>query len=136
MPNYSNLLASVGVVLKQNLNIPYFGASAVINDDLNGVLKSNPKIGSPAYTAGLDAGDLILRINEKPFPNGQQFDSFIKTLKVGDSLQIEFERFGQPKKTVVVLQADPSYTIFLAEKVGEKISKKISAARKNWLKIK
>ncbi len=98
MPNYKDLLASHGVLLQQNINQAYFGAAVKINDDLNGVLTSNPKIGSPTYKAGLDKGDILTSINNKPFPNGQSFDDFVKTLKIEDSLNIAYERYGVQKK--------------------------------------
>ena len=134
MPDYKQLLASHGVLLQQNQDQAYFGSAAKINDDLNGVLTSNPKIGSPAYSAGLDNNDVITRINGKPFTNGQSFDDFIKTLKVGDSLNIAFERYGDKKTTLVTLGSDPEYKLTLMEKEGEAPSKNILQKRTAWLK--
>jgi len=133
MPNYKELLASHGVLLHQNTDLAYFGAPAKINDDLNAVLTSNPKIGSPAYTAGLDKGDILTSINNKPFTNGQSFDAFIKTQKVGETFTIRIERYGIQKTTVVVLQSDPSYTISLMEKEGQTPTKKALQKRAAWL---
>ncbi len=112
------------MLLKQNTDLAYFGAAAKINDDLNGVLTSNPKIGSPAYTAGLDKGDILTSINNSPFPNGQSFDAFIKTQKVGDTLTIAFDRYEVKKNVAVVLQSDPSYTISLMKKKAKLLLKK------------
>ncbi|MDP5230794.1 MAG: PDZ domain-containing protein, partial [Cellulophaga sp.] len=134
MPDYKNLMAAVGVSLSQNLKVPYFGASVAINNDLNGEIKSYPIIGSPAYSAGLTDGDIITRINNMPFPNGISFTNFIKTLKVGDTLDIDFTRFGVPKKTTVTLASSPEYTIELNEKSGGKVLKKILEKRNQWLK--
>ena len=134
MPDYKQLLSAHGVLLQQNLDQAYFGSAAKINDEFNGVLTSNPKIGSPAYNAGLDNNDVITRINGQPFPNGQSFDDFIKTLKVGDSLNIAFERYGDKKTTLVILESDPEYKITLMEKEGEAPSKKILQKRTAWLK--
>ena len=134
MPDYKQLLSAHGVLLQQNLDQAYFGSAAKINDELNGVLTSNPKIGSPAYNAGLDNNDVITRINGQPIPNGQSFDGFIKTLKVGDSLNIAFERYGDKKTTLVILESDPEYKITLMEKEGEAPSKKILQKRTAWLK--
>ena len=134
MPDYKSLLASVGVVLKQNPEKPNFGATASLDGDGNGEIKSNPKIGSPAYKAGLDKGDIITSINDANFPDGQQFDVFIEKFKVGDALQISFERFGMQKRTSVVLEANPDYTICLMEKEGAKPLKKQLQKRKDWLK--
>ena len=53
---------------------------------------------TPAYKAGLDKGDIIISINNKPFPKGQSFDAYIKQLKVGDHLSIDFIRFEEIKQ--------------------------------------
>lgn len=135
MPEYTSLLKTVGVVVSQNTTVPYFGVSAAINTDLNGVIKSNPKIGSPAYIAALDKGDIIQSIDGEAFPNGIQFDAFIKSLSIGDTLTIAFTRFGEKKETTAILQPNPSYSIYLAEKDVVKPSKKSIKNRKEWLKM-
>ena len=135
MPKYAELLSSVGVNLSQEPNAAYFGAAVSITDDLNGKIQANTKIGSPAYKAALDKDDIITSINGKPFPNGVQFDVFIKEFKPNDKLSVTFLRDTQERNTEVILESDPSYTISLQEKNGEKLSKKVLKARKNWLKV-
>lgn len=135
MPDYENLFRSVGVVLKQKTEAPYFGAAAAIDDDNNGIIRGNPKIGSPAYKAGLNKGDIVTSINGNPFPNGQAFDAFIEKFKVGDALTVTYQRFGLEKITKVVLQANPEYVIFFEEKDGRQPAKKAFKNRTSWLKI-
>ncbi len=134
MPNYVELFKSVGVTLSQDTSAAYFGAAVYITDDFKGEMRAHTKIGSPAYSAGLDKGDLIVSINGKPFPSGKQFDAFIKEFKVGDALEIVFERFGERKTTTVTLEADPAYLISLQETTTVIPSKKVLKARKDWLK--
>lgn len=134
MPKYTELLNSVGVSLSREPNSAYFGAAVSVTDDLTGKIQANTKIGSPAYKAGLDKDDIITSINEKPFLNGLQFDTFIKEFKPGERLKIKFDRYGSKKTTEVILGSDPNYTITLKEKNGEEPSKKILKARKDWLK--
>ena len=134
MPDYQPLLESVGVILRQNLEKPYLGVRATLDGDGNGVIKSNPKIGSPAYEAGLNTGDVITAINSEAFPV-ERFDTFIDQFKVGDTLKVNFERFGTAKFTSVVLKSDPEYKIYLMETEGEKPSKKQLKMRKDWLKV-
>tara|TARA_R110001583_G_scaffold40690_3_gene129720 strand:- start:2923 stop:4686 length:1764 start_codon:yes stop_codon:yes gene_type:complete len=134
MPDYKILLASVGVELKQDTESPYFGEAVSINNAFNGEIQRNTIIGSPAYVAGLDKGDIITAINQQPFPNGLRFDDFIEQYKVGDELAIDFLRFGESKSTKVVLAPDPSYSIGLIEKSGEKPTDKVLKNRSDWLK--
>ncbi|TLP72908.1 M61 family metallopeptidase [Maribacter sp. ACAM166] len=135
MPSYSELFETVGISLTKNRDIAFFGAAVSITDDLNGKVQSNTTIGSPAYKAGLDKDDVISLINGKPFPNGIQFDAFIKEFKPGDTLKVAFERDGNKKTTEVILESDPNYSINLEETNGLVPSKKILEARKDWLKI-
>ena len=136
MPDYTSLLASMGVVVKQKSESPFLGITASLDGNGNGEVQTNPQIGSPAYKAGLDKGDIITSINGANFPDGQQFDAFIEKFKVGDTLPITFERFGKEKKTSVVLRPSPQYSIYLMEKEGRGPSKKQLKKRKDWLKLK
>ncbi|ALM08683.1 peptidase M61 [Sediminicola sp. YIK13] len=136
MPNYAPLFKSVGVVLKEDSTKPFFGASVSIKDDGTAVIDRNVPIGSPAYKAGLENGDVIISINTVSFNKEQRFSDFINQFKVGDVLELTFKRFGVEKSASLVLQADPSYGIQLMEKEVIKPSKEVLAKRKAWLKIK
>ncbi|WP_373519611.1 M61 family metallopeptidase [Pricia sp.] len=135
MPDYKPLLESVGVVLQQNSESPYIGITAQLDGDGNGVIQTNPKIGSPAYESGLDKGDVITSINGNDFPTGQQFGAFIGQFKVGDTLKIAFERYDKAETTSLTLESDPEYSVHLMETLGGKPSKKHLKKRKEWLKI-
>ncbi|WP_324025035.1 PDZ domain-containing protein [Maribacter sp. BPC-D8] len=136
MPLYNELFKTVGVSLSQNTETAYFGAAVSITDDLNGKIRSNTKIGSPAYIAGLDKDDIITTINGDKFPNGIQFDTFIKDgFKPNDILSITFLRDGLERKTEVTLSSNPNYAISLVEKNEKAPSKKVLKNRKAWLKV-
>jgi len=134
MPDYKSLLASVGVVLKQNTENPYFGASVTINDS-KGSIQRNVNIGSPAYKAGLAKGDIITAINNKEFEKGQKFNDRIEQHAVGDTLSINFKRFGAEKTAIVALESNPTYKILFFEKAEITPTAKTLAKRKQWLKI-
>ena len=134
MPDYQSLFASVGVALEQN-KTPYFGAAVVVNDDHNGVITKNIKMGSPAYEAGLDKDDVITAINSQPFSKGQNFETIIKQFNVGDSLTVNFSRLKMEKVTTLQLARDPTYNISLIEKESDAPAAEILAKRKEWLKI-
>ncbi|MCK0146280.1 PDZ domain-containing protein [Arenibacter sp. F26102] len=134
MPNYEELFKSVGIVLKRATDKPYFGASVNINQFGSGIVQRNTTIGSPAYTAGLDYGDVITAVNNIPLTSNQSFGEQIAKFKVGESVQVAYTRYGIPKSTTVVLAADPTYTIELTEKDGSKVSKEVLKNRRDWLK--
>jgi len=135
MPNYKELFANVGVVLKQATDKPYFGASVGINQFGSGIIQRNTSIGSPAYNAGMDAGDVITAINNVPLTKNQSFSDFIDQFKVGDTLNVAYTRYGITKTTSVILSGNPTYTIHLLEKDGGKPSKQQLKNRKDWLKV-
>lgn len=136
MPNYNELLNSVGVTLKQNLEAPYVGVSVSLDGDGHGKIQSNPKKGTPAYIAGLDKGDVITSINGQDFPKDIQFNEFLSQFKPNDVISVNFERFENTKTTEVKLLPDPTYTIELQEKHGDMPTKKQLNNRKDWLKYK
>lgn len=133
MPDYESLFDLVGVTLATNPNNSYVGIYVRLNGDGNGEITTNPKMGSPAYEAGLDKGDVITAINGEKFPDGMQFDAFIAQFKPGDVLKVDFERFGIPNNTSVTLHPSPLHTITAKE--DETLTKKQSNARKEWLKL-
>ena len=135
MPDYEELFNTVGVVLKRATDKPYFGASVGINQFGAGIVQRNTPIGSPAYKAGLDFGDVITAVNNTPLTSNQNFGELMAQYKVGDSIKIAYTRFGSPKSTTVVLSANPTYTIQLTEKDGGKPSKQVLKNRKDWLKL-
>ncbi|MBR9854787.1 MAG: M61 family metallopeptidase [Algicola sp.] len=136
MPNYKELMASVGVALKQPEASPYFGAYVSMRADETGyAILRNTKIGSPAYKAGLDNGDVILSINNKPLVKGQSFDDYLKQFSLGEVLLVKFKRYGEEKTTKIILTPSPDYAFNLMEDKDEKPSKKMLERRKEWLKV-
>ena len=83
--------------LAQQLSVP----------DLKGALILNITNGSPAARAGLQAGDVIRRVNGKGVGDFQALRELIAGLEVGSKLEIEILREGQPGKTVVTIEEMP-----------------------------
>jgi predicted metalloprotease with PDZ domain len=131
MPDFTTLFASVGVLLRQRTNEPYFGASVGISAEGKAIIQRNTIMNRAAYKAGLEKGDVITSINGIGFEKGQKFNDIIQQYKVGDVLEINFLRFDQEKKTSVTLGPNPTYTISL----DPDSSNEIIAKRKAWLQI-
>jgi predicted metalloprotease with PDZ domain len=133
MPNYQELFFSVGVSLFQNPGASYFGASVTVKNDGHSFIDGNPLKGSPAYNANLIKGDAITQINGQPLPTNQKFTAHLQRFKVGDSIRLTFERYGQTLSTTAILKADPKYSITLLEKTANVPIKKMLEQRKQWL---
>jgi predicted metalloprotease with PDZ domain len=137
MPNYKKLMESVGVVLDQPETSPYFGAYVSMLPDRSGYkILRNTKIGSPAYQAGLDNGDVVLSINDKPFTEDQSFEDYLDHFSTGEPLLVTFARYGEEKTTEMVLTPSPDYIFSLMEDKMQQPSKKMLEQRKEWLTIK
>jgi len=71
----------------------------------NGLLKViSPLIGTPAYRAGLESGDLILEIEGKP-TDGIQIDEAVKRLKgeAGTKVTLTVRHLGSPTKETLTI---------------------------------
>ena len=110
MPDYENLLASVGLKLEQDTMKPYFGAS--FKETASGLeISRNTFKGSPAYEAELDKGDVITAIDGIEMTSIEAFNQLLNGKNIDDMLEVKFTRFGNELETTVRLAADPNYTI-------------------------
>lgn len=134
MPDYESLFLTVGVHLKQDSSLPYFGATVSLAEKGVGTIVRNTQIESPAYKAGLVNGDLLTAVNNARISNSQSFGDYVKQFKVGDTLAITFNRFGVEKTTNLILEPSLAFATELLEKEGQKPSKKMIQQRKLWLK--
>lgn len=128
MPDMKRLFESVGVSLSQDESKASFGVPIV-----NGAITRNTTIGTAAYTAGLEKGDNIIKVNNKPVTKDTTFNDIIASLSPNDVLNITYERHGVTKETTATLQKDPSYTIQLDTMASDKT---IVKRRDMWLDAK
>ncbi|WP_026913940.1 M61 family metallopeptidase [Christiangramia portivictoriae] len=130
-PEYKKLFEQVGVSITQNTKKNHFGAS--FRETENGLeIRRNTVIGSPAYEAGLDEGDVIISANGAPITTSEEMEEVIATTAEGEKISLEYKRFGETGTTSVELSADPAYKIRLSENASKEQLKN----RKNWLESK
>ena len=131
MPDYETLFEQVGITIERDSSKVFFGAT--LRNTENGVeIVRNTTIGSPAYVAGLDNGDIITSINGTAVNDKETFNNLIDTKNIGDKITIEYVRFGKLKTTTAILLADPTYHIT----VDKDAKKTILKARESWLSKK
>jgi hypothetical protein len=81
----------------------YLGTVPDMTGSPGGVLLSGVRPGSPAAQAGLQAGDVLVRIGEHPFPDLQGMTTALRAHAPGDTVEVEFKRDGQSQTVKVVL---------------------------------
>jgi serine protease Do len=84
-------------------------ATALQLDRRSGVLVEDVEVGSPAASAGVKPGDVLVDINGHHVHNVVEFTDLMKTLKPGVAVEVHLLRGGQPKTLrVAPVEADPS----------------------------
>ncbi len=85
--------------LKKALNNASDGQLKIAAD--KGVFIRGIVRGSPAATAGLRAGDVIISINNKPVAKNEEVQKIVENSPIGSPLQIQLERNGQTAQVAV-----------------------------------
>lgn len=85
----------------------WFGSIPNMDNSVGGILLDGVSSGSPAETAGLKAGDTILKMGGKEIPDLQAMVDMLRSRKAGDTLQVIFSRAGQLKQVPVILGVRP-----------------------------
>lgn len=136
MPDYKNLLSSVGVSFDlADPEVPYLGARVSIEDDML-MINSNPYQGSPLYKAGLENGDQIIAMGEQQIASFDNMASLMANFKVNETVTVIYKRFGEQKETLLKFASSPSYQTTLFEDLDLKLSKAQKKSREDWLGVK
>jgi len=87
---------------------PWFGSVPAMGDTSGeGVLFSDVRAGSPADQAGLKGGDRLIEMNGQQVKTLEDFTVFLRSAKVGDSIEVVVLRDGQRVTAKVTLAVRP-----------------------------
>ena len=129
MPDYKILLASVGIDFSdQHANSPSFGAN-LKNNDNKWLITSNPQQNSSMYIGGLSKGDEIISIDGKLTNNKIKPNKFLNAYKVGETVKVVYNRFGNQYETEITFVRNPAFKTTLMEET----SKKVRQRQNSWL---
>ena len=104
MPDYEELLGSVGVSFEQSTREkPFLGAEFIWKNNQM-TLVSYPVFGSPVFEAGLTKDDTILTINNKNVLKNYFESSDFQQFEPGNELEIVFKRNGDGKERITTLK--------------------------------
>jgi S1-C subfamily serine protease len=90
---------------------------------------------TPAYAAGLDRGDEIVRFDGDAVESGARIDQILQRHRPGDRLTVTVRRGERSVDLVVVAQGDPRLELVPAESLGT-LTPTAHALRNAWLESK
>lgn len=93
-------------------------------------------IGTPAYKAGLDVGDIILKADGKAVKDAQLFTDIVSAKNPGDKIVVNYKNRTGEHETTITLEESPYFEVVTFEKAGKELSKEQSEFRNNWLLTK
>lgn len=100
----------LGVSLSQELDDELI-SGLNLPEKTKGALISRVEPGAPADKGGLESGDVITKINDKPIKSRQDLTNVIGLMNPGSKAQVEYYRAGKKKKTTVKLSNFPGTSV-------------------------
>ncbi|MEO5912412.1 MAG: PDZ domain-containing protein [Pelobium sp.] len=132
--DYAKLFASAGYVFRRaQPTEAWIGNNRIIEKDGKISIGSASIIGTPLYISGLDAGDVIIKMDETEMKSVAALNEFLKNKKPGETVNVSFQRDGETLKTTLKLTNNPSLEVVSFEKLGMEITPEIKIFRKDWL---
>ncbi|MEE1946322.1 PDZ domain-containing protein [Pedobacter sp. KR3-3] len=131
--DYAKLLLNAGFVLrKSNAGKAYTGLSRLAFENGKATL-SQTSVGTPAYDAGLDIGDILLTIDGVEIKDQATLTKVTDDHKPGDVVTVTYNYRGQDKSTKLTFGENPALEIVSIEKTGGNLTPAMQAFRDSWL---
>ena len=131
--DYASLLLQAGLILrKDNSGKAYSGIGRLEETD-GKVTVPATLIGSPAYDAGLDLGDIILKADSSDVKTARDLEAIAEKHKPGETIEVVYSRKGAERKTKLTFIENPSLEIVPIENTGGTLTAEMKAFRDKWL---
>lgn len=131
LPDFTALFAAMGLRLSPaNPTQAFLTAATLLEQDKALKVDSNTLIGTPLYQAGVDKGDLLLKLGRYKLSSTAQWNKALAHYKPGDNAELSFSSRGQTYTTTVTFAAQPGLSLVEQKKANaEQLAK-----RALWLK--
>lgn len=131
--DYAKLLLNAGFVLrKANEGKAYTGLSRLTFENGKATL-SQTSVGTPAYDAGLDLGDILLTIDGTEIKDQATLTKITESHKPGDVVTVTYNYRGEDKTTKLTFGENPALEVVSIEKTGGNLTPAMQAFRDSWL---
>src|SRR5688572_99668 len=132
--DFATLLGRAGLLLRKAApGVASAGAVGFTRDTGRVVVATNTAVGSPLYRAGVDRGDQIVSLDDKPMKGSADVDAVLKAHKPGDRINIVFESRGATRNAVLTLAESDQLEIVTYEKAGMAVTEDMKRLREAWL---
>lgn len=132
-PDYARLLEKAGfVVRKKNAGRSWLGAT-VVDRDGKVIVDDRALLGSPFYEAGIEEGDVIVEIDERPVTGASYLQAIADHVGPGTTMQVQIDRYGELIQTEVTLAEDPELEVVTFESAGLQLTGPQRELRASWI---
>ncbi len=132
MIDYASLLGKAGYdLVKTGEGKAWLGASTRASGNKL-VIGSNTVKGSPAYEAGLDIDDEILKLDDTPVKSSMDINSYLSTKKPGDAITVTYKHRDTEKQTRLVLGENATISVAAFEQSGKPVTAAMQQIRDSW----
>ncbi|MDB5013358.1 MAG: family metallopeptidase [Daejeonella sp.] len=131
--NYEVLLAQAGLLLQKAMpGKASLGTLKLVFEEDAVRVASNTIEGSPAYEAGLETGDYLLKIGDQDVKSVSDVNTFVSNYKPGDEVLLVYKHRGNLKNVKTTLKENTQLEVVEAGS----LSPAQKLFRENWLSSK
>ena len=128
---YVDLLERAGLILRARTpGRPSLGRVAL---GMETRVTEPTRYGSPLHEAGVDVGDRLTMLDDRPVASGRDVVRILQDRRPGDTIPIVFERRGAPVESMVTLAEDSGIELVTLESTGGRLSREQESFRHAWL---
>jgi predicted metalloprotease with PDZ domain len=132
--DYASLLLKAGFLLRNTAEGKAFsGVGRLSANEAGQVLMPATLVGTPAYNAGLDMGDVLLKADGVDIKSPKDFDTVTEKHQPGETIEVVFSRKGVERTTKLALTENPYLELVPIEKTGATLTTEMKAFRAKWL---
>jgi predicted metalloprotease with PDZ domain len=135
--DYARLLARAGLILRpERPTRAWMGDLPLAFGADGSSITGAPRMGTPAFDAGLGKGDTLLRLGDTPIATAADVTTVLDARQPGDTVRATIRRHGVERTVAIALRADPRLDLVTVESTGGTLTPEQQAFRESWLSSK
>jgi predicted metalloprotease with PDZ domain len=132
--DFASLLPNAGLLLRPSRPGGAWLGQVQLDYTPDGArIQGSTQMGSPIYEAGLDAGDLITRLNGEALSSDSVYQAIMEVHHPGDEITVEYQSRGASHGASIKLTDDPRLEVVTFEEAGMPVTDAVKKFRADWL---